>query len=129
MDPATLDIQRAGVYPGHPLLVALAITRVFPSLAVATSKGGTFTKAAEHGSIPGAGCAVWNGIHLLEAIRDGLRPEDAPAEAERRWLAYVGHQPSYADCVGPGNDAARPFAAEFVERARAWDFAVPGVKS
>lgn len=62
------------VYPGHPLVLATAIMRVFPCFADANAPSGQGCTALADSRIPGAGDHVGAAMRTLEL---GLNGEDA----------------------------------------------------
>jgi len=115
------DVQIECEYPGHTMMVALAIMLNFENYQEARSKGNTFTKAAESGAIPGAGCAVWKGLDALKhGIENDLDAETMVDYCNVKWEEYAGHQESYKSAIEPGNKRAEPFIEEFTSRWNKW---------
>jgi hypothetical protein len=72
-------------WPGHPLVVAVAIMKNFGSLDEALAKGHHFSAAQESPMIRGASSSVFSALNLLKLIRDGTDLEQAFHIAERDW--------------------------------------------
>lgn len=120
------------IYPGHPLVVAYCVLKVFPSAKAAlapsfdkeTSRPHGWSAMIGCGSIPGSGDAAYNGERVLAAIWTGrMIIEQAIVYADELWRSSVGpgsgnHELSYE----PGLAEAQQYKAEFRTLAAAWDW-------
>jgi hypothetical protein len=76
------------VYPGHPLVLATAIMRVFPSFAEANAPSGHgWCTALADSRIPGAGDHVGAAMRMLELGSRGADADTMIAHASRYWEA------------------------------------------
>lgn len=107
------------VYPGHPLVLATAIMRVFPSFGAAN-------QATEHGwsaaladsRVPGAGDHVGAAMRTLEL---GSRGSDADAMVEyaaRYWEA--GQAGGHVKNLDAGRAQAEQIESHFRALAKQW---------
>lgn len=113
------------VYPGHPLTIATVIMHCYETLdAAAANTEHNWPAALGNGDVPGAGGEVYVGLDLLLNIRAGkVSIEEAPAEAQARWLrnGAGGH----TDRIAPGQEQADRFQELFLSKASEWFKAVP----
>ena len=91
------------VYPGHPITVALLITRTFPSFEAAQAG------ALQSAEIPGAGGNVHQALDLLVQARGGVPLDEAFRLADRAWATCDGQ----ADGGPAGDHDSR---THFIER-------------
>lgn len=114
-------------YPGHTLMVALAITLEFSSLGEATRKnvpdqpyGPRYTAASASPMVPGAGCAVYRTLDLLEAgVREGLDAEQMIEKLSDEWRDYV-EGTAFADRHLVGIAKSMPFEHFFRHHWGIW---------
>lgn len=117
VDRVQLDCE----YPGQTLMVALGIMLNFDSIDEAKGKGNTFSRASECGAVPGAGDAVSSTLTLLDdGVSGGVDGNTMVQRFTDHWCDYAGHQPPYADRVGPGLTRAQPYIDEFLSRWPEW---------
>lgn len=88
------------VYPGHPLVIAYVISKVYTNPSAALEK----TEHNAHhalGSldVPGAGGEVWAAIDVIKGLRDGKSPDSVLQLADHRWemTTFNGHKDAYVD--------------------------------
>lgn len=115
------EVQIECEYPGHTMMVALAIMLNFENYQEARSKGKEFTKASEAPTIPGAGCAVWKALDALKhGIENDFDSESMVDYCKVKWEEYAGHQEIYKSAVDPGNKRAEPFIKAFASEWNKW---------
>ena len=92
-------------FPGHPLVIATAIVRTFPSLLSADARTEFgWCQAQSDQRIPGAGDQVAAAMQCLRLGRDGGTVDDMVSYARRAWLS--SRAGGYPDQVGAGVDEA-----------------------
>lgn len=80
------------VYSGHPLVLALVIISIFPSLAAATcSRRFQCPEALVDSRIPGAGSSVYAALDFLKLALAGS-PEVALGRADSWWAQCDGQR-------------------------------------
>lgn len=113
------------VYPGHPVTIAVAIFRAYPSIEKAFEMTVHGCPAAlGNGDVPGAGGNAYQGLGLVRKLLDDGDGFDAHVEAGfAAWRRQVTTPVDdvYRDRLGPGNEQARALVEELrghVLRAR-----------
>ena len=106
------------VYPGHPLALALLVTRVFPSLEAATFKSGDYPRALSDCRIPGAGSNVYAALDLLRCAK--RNSVDAAIEyGATYWRTSMESYPNAQRAVA-GQQQADSIEAVFRSTAGTW---------
>lgn len=122
------DVRKGFVYPGHPLVIAVAIMEHYDSLEAANKRyrspdGWSCPEALSDGRIPGAGGCVYSALDLLNHIRIGHRDIDGFVEAaDELWGDIDGNVQNYPEKHKEGLDNAAQHQARFRELAAGWDF-------
>ena len=118
----TRDLRSSFVYPGHPVTIAIEITRAFPSYAAAIerTKDG-WESALSHSDVRGAGGAVRTGLHVLRLVNDGMTPEAAFDDAARLWQA--ARSGDFKANMQEGQKEADALRSIFIEEVGAWNAA------
>lgn len=107
------------VYPGHPLVLATAIMRVFPSFAAANAPSGHgWCVALADSRIPGAGDHVGAAMRTLELGSRGIAVDDLVAHAMRYW--EEGQAGGHAKNVDAGKFQAGMIEPHFRAIAGKW---------
>lgn len=107
------------VYPGHPLVLACAIARVFPSFEEATKTTDSgWSQALGDCRIPGAGCHVGAAVQVLAMGRQGASVEDMIKRAGEIWVhgKAGGHERN----VAAGVEQAKAIEPWFMREIEAW---------
>lgn len=107
------------VYPGHPLVLAVAIMEVFPSFEAAN-------KRTEHGwcealsdhRIPGAGDHVGAAMRVLKLGADGRSASEMIEFAREYWDR--GNAGGHHKNVEAGRAQSKAAEARFCQLAQAW---------
>lgn len=107
------------VYPGHPLVLALAIMEVFDGFDEANAPTGHGWCAALGDSrIPGAGCHVGAAIRTLKLGAEGKDVEAMVCFATDYWES--GQAGGHHKNVAAGRDQALKAIPRFRELAAVW---------
>ena len=107
------------VFPGHPLVLATAIMRVFPSFDEANSPSGHgCSPALSDSRIPGSGDHVVAALQTLALGAHGQSPDAMIAYASRYW--QEGNAGGYAKNVAAGQSQAENIEAQFRSIASDW---------
>jgi hypothetical protein len=107
------------VYPGHPLVLAAAIMKVFPNFEAAnmpTEHG--WCQALADSRIPGAGDHVGAAMRVLQLGASGAT-EDAMVECAGDYWDR-GNAGGHHKKVEPGRAQAQAVEPHFRELAKAW---------
>lgn len=107
------------VYPGHPLVIATAIMRVFgPEDQQADVKAGRWSAALQDSRIPGAGDHVRAAIRLLDRGACGETLDSLVESARSYWTEGQagGHDKNVVD----GQAQADRIEGHFRSTATAW---------
>lgn len=109
----------AMVYPGHPLVVATAIMKVYPNFEEANAKteSGWCEALSDH-RIPGAGCHVNAAMRLLKMGVDGAPAEGMIEYGRRYWVE--GRAGGHEKNVEAGQAQAEAVEPEFRAMAATW---------
>lgn len=107
------------VYPGHPLVVATAIMRLYPSFEEANkpTKHG-WSEALGNSDVPGAGDHVGAAMRVLEMGAQGQSIEEMVAHASNYWVQ--GRAGGHVDNVEAGKQQAVKIEAAFRDMANRW---------
>ena len=107
------------VYPGHPLTLATAIMKVFPSYEAANRPSGHgWCEALADGRIPGAGDHVGAALQVLKLGADGAG-EDAMVEYARAYWGR-GSAGGHFKNVASGQVQANAIEPHFRALAKTW---------
>lgn len=107
------------VYPGHPLVLAAAIMKVFPNFEAASKPSGHgWSEALADSRIPGAGDHVGAAMRVLKLGADGAG-EDAMVEYAKDYWDR-GNAGGHFKNVEPGQVQARAVEPHFRALAKAW---------
>jgi hypothetical protein len=107
------------VYPGHPLVVAATIMRLYESFDAANAPTGLgFSAAMGDNSVPGAGCHVGAAMWILKMGKDGMPPEDLIHAANDYWTR--GQAGGHVKNVDAGMAQASAVESVFREQAATW---------
>lgn len=107
------------VYPGHPLVLAVAIMELFPSFDEAnkpTERG--WCEALADSSIPGAGDHVGAAMRVLQMGSDGRSEDDMIQYARDYWDR--GNAGGHHKYVEPGQAQSKAAEPRFRELVKAW---------
>ena len=115
------------VYPGHPVVIALHVMRVFPSAkaALRDDNGIDDKSLINNGSIPGGGNAVYQTAKMLRDMWTGhLTVGGAKNHAFRVWNSLDGAGPNsgYEKSFDEGQAQANLLWKQFEEAMAAWDW-------
>lgn len=108
------------VYPGHPVVLALLVTHVFPSLAsaVAPTEHG-WSAALGSNDVVGGGDMVTSAMGLLTSVANGTRTvEEAITWAEALWSD--SQEGGHVNRVAPGQEQAEIAKPLLRERLSVW---------
>lgn len=107
------------VYPGHPLVLAMAIMEVYPSyeLANATTEHG-WCEALGDCRIPGAGCHVSAAMRTLKLGAEGAGIDEMVAYAHSYW--EEGRAGGHHKNIEAGRAQAEEALPRFRELASRW---------
>lgn len=107
------------VYPGHPLVLATAIMKVFPSYAEANKPSGHgWCVALADSRIPGAGDHVGAAMRVLELGIKGAGSDAMVAYAKDYWGR--GQAGGHTKYVQTGQEQAEKVEASFRDAASTW---------
>lgn len=107
------------VYPGHPLVLATAIMKVFPSYAEANQPSGHgCCEALADSRIPGAGDHVGAAMRVLELGTKGVDSDAMVAYAADYWDR--GQAGGHSKYVQAGQVQAAKVVASFRDAASTW---------
>ena len=110
------DSKAWPVYPGHPLVLAVLIMRIFPNLQAAGSRSESgYPAALVDSDIPGAGCHVYAALRILQTRGDGVTPQRMIEQASEYWTR--GKAGGHLKNVAEGIAHAEQFVGEFLTRA------------
>lgn len=119
------EVQEAFLYPGHPLIIAYAALKVFPSAKAALDrdpKGHGWSAMVGCGAIPGGGDAAYAGDQVLRTIWNGDKtPQEAVTYADKLWAAMVGSE-NFAWQQKPGQAKSEKLREGFLALCAAWDW-------
>lgn len=122
------DLRDNFVYPGHPLVIAVAIMETYDSLDAANERtehadGFSCPEALSDSRIPGAGGCVYSALDLLNHIRIGHRDIEGFIEAaDELWGDIDGNVRNYPQKYQAGLDNAALHKDRFRELAATWNF-------
>ena len=116
----TTDTQRAFVYPGHPITIALEIMRTFGNYAEASAmtKHG-WQAALSSSTVKGAGGAVLSGLAVLRMMHEGSSVEDAFDYATMIWKQARSGGDFTAN-LQEGQNEADALRDTFISEATTW---------
>lgn len=107
------------VYPGHPLVLATAIMRVFPSYAAAAAPSDHgWCEALADSRITGAGDHVSAAMGVLQLGASGAHADAMVERARDYWDR--GNAGGHTKNVAPGQAQAMSVEPHFRELAKRW---------
>lgn len=107
------------VYPGHPLVLATAIMKVFPDFASANTRTEHgWCQALADSRIPGAGDHVGAAMRVLTLGVEGADVDAMVKYAEDYW--YRGNAGGHLKNVQAGQEQARTIESHFRDLANVW---------
>ena len=125
MDERTpVEVRDAFIYPGHPLVVAVAALQVFPSAkaALGPCPKGQWSAMVGCGAVPGGGDAVYAGDQVLRHIWIGtMTVTEAVVYADALWVAMTSGD-NFPWQRGPGQEKAGKLRDRFLALCAAWDW-------
>lgn len=112
------------VYPGHPLVLATAIMKVFPDFDAANAKTPHgWSAALGDGRIPGAGDHVGAAVRVLEIGAKGGGTQEMVTYANEYWTR--GQAGGHVNAVAAGAAQAEAIRPHFEAAAGEWIAGVP----
>lgn len=107
------------VYPGHPLVVAVAVMHFYPNYSAAsTPTASGWAEALGDIRIPGAGCHVTAAMRTLELGVKGASIDEMVAYAKHYWTD--GGAGGHSRFVADGEAQADAIESTFREMAKTW---------
>lgn len=75
----------SAIHPGHPVVIAFIITKVFPNYDAAAEKWPYGTAAHTSLLVPGCSGSVSEALRLLQRLRNGADFDAVVADADASW--------------------------------------------